>query len=580
MDYNQKPLKIFISYIARHKKLFAIDMTCSVAVAIIDLVFPYVSRNAMNTYLPEKLFRTFFVVMAIMLGAYLLKAALYYVITRIGHQMGVLTESDMREDLFGHIQDLSCSFFDHNRTGVLLSRVTTDLFDVTELAHHGPENIIICTLTILGALVLMFTMNWRLAGVLTIILILGIWFTLSQRIKMKEANIEVKKKTGVIAASIESSISGVRTAKAFANEEVEIEKFEASNAVFRTSKNGYYKTMGLFMSGMEFTTGVMQVVVIMVGGALIMNGKMDYIDLITFSLYVTSFITPLRKLGQFAEIYMAGSAGFSRFLEIMRTEPEIKDAKNATEMGAVDGSIEYDGVGFCYDNGTRVLEDINLMIEKGKCLAIVGPSGGGKTTLCQLLPRFYDVTSGSIKIDGTDIRNVTQHSLRKNIGLLQQDVFIFAGNVRENIRYGRPDASDDEIVEAAKKAEIHEEIMEMPDGYDTYVGERGVMLSGGQKQRISIARVFLKNPGILILDEATSALDTITEMKIQHSLDELAKGRTTLIVAHRLSTIRNADEIAVIDGEKIVEKGTHQELIKKNGEYARLYKTQSLSIQN
>ena len=575
-NYNDNPLKIFISYIAGHKKLFAVDMLCALTVSIIDLVFPYVSRVSMNRLLPEMLFPAFFAVMGIMALAYFLKAVLYYVITVVGHRMGVLVESDMRRDIFTHMQDLSCSFYDKNRTGVLMSRITSDLFEITELAHHGPENVIICSLTIVGSLAVMYTIEWRLALVLTVVLPVCLWFTLSQRIRMKKANIEVKKKTAEIYAAIESSISGIRTAKAFANEQQESDKFDQANELFRSSKVEYYKTMGLFMSGMEFTTGIVHVLVIAVGGLLIMDGKMDYVDLVTFSLYVSTFVTPVRKLAQFSEMYMQGSAGFSRFLEIMRTEPGIKDKPGAKEMGPVRGEIEYKDVSFDYGNGIPVLSHIDLHVNPGECLAVVGPSGGGKTTLCQLLPRFYDVCGGSVSVDGVDVRDVTQSSLRRNIGIIQQDVFMFAGTIRENIRYGRPDATDEEIVQAAVRAEIHNEIMEMPDGYDSYIGERGVMLSGGQKQRLSIARVFLKNPKILILDEATSALDTVTEQRIQASLDQLSQGRTTIIIAHRLSTIKNADVIAVVEGEHIVEMGSHKELVDKDGIYAALCRAQSM----
>lgn len=575
-NYNAKPFSIFMSYIAGHKKLFGIDMLCALLVALIDLIFPYVSRYSMKVMLPNKLYATFFTVMAVMVMAYVLKAGLYYVITVIGHKMGVLVESDMRRDVFTHMQSLSFSYYDHNRTGVLMSRITSDLFEITELAHHGPENIMICTLTIVGALAVMFAMQWQLALVITLALPLCAWFTIKQRIKMKEANIEVKRKTAEIYSAIESSISGIRTAKAFANEDKESDKFDRANEMFRGSKVEYYKSMGLFNSGMEFTTGIVQVVVIAVGGLLIMQNKMNYIDLITFSLYVSTFVSPVRKLTQFAELYMQGTAGFSRFLEVMRTEPTIKDAPDAMELGAVEGKIDYNHVSFNYGNGIPVLSDVDLHIAAGQCLAVVGPSGGGKTTLCQLLPRFYDVCEGSVTVDGIDVRHVTQASLRRNIGVIQQDVFMFAGTIRENIRYGRPDATDEEIVEAAVRAQIHSEIMEMPDGYDSYIGERGVMLSGGQKQRISIARVFLKNPKILILDEATSALDTVTEQRIQASLDELSEGRTTIIIAHRLSTVKNADVIAVVEGEHIVEMGSHSELMAKNGEYAALCRAQQI----
>ena len=576
INYKASPLKIFAQYLARHRGLFALDMGCSVAVALIDLIFPYVSRLSMYRLLPDKLYGAFFSVMALMAAAYVLKAALMYAITVYGHRLGVLTESDMRRDIFEHMQSLSFSYYDHHRTGVLMSHITSDLFDVTELAHHGPENLLICGLTFFGSMIVMLTINWRLALALAVVLGLTLWFTIAQRVRMKKANLEVKCKTGEIYAAIESSISGIRTAKAFANEEKESEKFDAANALFRGAKVEYYRAMAGFMSGMEFSSGIAQVVVIAVGGLLIMGGSMDYVDLITFSLYISVFINPIRRLTQFSEIYMQGMAGFTRFLEVMNTEPAVTDAPDAKELGDVRGEVEYRDVSFAYSNGVPVLEHINLRIEPGRTLALVGPSGGGKTTLVSLLPRFYDVTGGAVLVDGEDVRAVTQASLRRQIGVIQQEVFMFAGTIRENIRYGRPDATDAEIVEAAVRAQIHDEIMQMPDGYDSYIGERGIMLSGGQKQRLSIARVFLKNPRVLILDEATSALDTVTEQRIQASLDELSRGRTGIIIAHRLSTVRNADHIAVVENEHIVEYGTHDELIAKDGVYAKLCAAQKL----
>ena len=575
-DFSKSPLRIFLSYIAGHKKLFIIDMICAVVASVIDLVFPLISRVSMQNLLPKNMFAVFFAVMAVMVLAYFLKAVLYYVITVLGHQMGVLVEADMRRDIFSHMQELSFDFYDKNRTGVLMSRITTDLFDVTELAHHGPEFVLICAITMIGSMIFMFAMEWRLALVLLLTLPVCLVYTFAQRVNMKHANIEVKKKTADINAAIESSISGVRTAKAFANEDQELIKFEEANNKFRNSKIAYYKTMGTYMSGMEFTSGVAPVLVIAAGGLLIMKGRMDYIDLVTFTLYVTAFVNPLRRLTMLAELYMQGLAGFTRFVEIMRTEPQIKDAENAKELENVEGRIDIENVSFHYSNEIPVLENINLTIHEGQSVAVVGPSGGGKTTLCQLLPRFYDVCSGSIKVDGTDIRELTQSSLRRNIGIIQQDVFMFAGTIKDNIRYGRPDASDEEIIEAAKKAEIHDEIMALPQGYDSQVGERGVKLSGGQKQRLSIARVFLKNPKILILDEAASALDTVTEQHIQAALEQLSQGRTTIIIAHRLSTVKDVDNIVVIDDDRIVEQGCHKELVEKNGVYAALCRAQSL----
>lgn len=579
-DYSKHPFLLFFSYFRPHKALFAADMLCAVAVAAIDLVFPYVSKKSMELYLPNHLFKTFFIVMGIIIAAYILRSVFYYIITVFGHKMGVLVEADMREEVFSHMQDLSFSFYDNHRTGVLMSRITTDLFDITELAHHGPENVVISVLTLVGSLSVLMTVNWKLALVLAVVIPIFILFTQRQRANMLKANLEVKKKTAEINAAIESSISGIRTAKAFVNEQTEEDKFKKSNNMFKTAKTDYYKAMGVFHGGMEFTMGIMQVIVIAFGGYLIMRGEMGYIELITFSLYVSTFLSAIRTLAVFMEMFMQGSAGFSRFLEIMRTEPSIKDAPDAVDAGDLRGEIRYDNVSFNYDDGTCVLSDINLTIKAGENFALVGPSGGGKTTMCHLLPRFYDVTEGSITIDGTDIRNYTQDSLRRNIGIIQQDVFIFAGTIRDNIRYGRPDATDEEITRAAVLAEIHKEITEMPDGYDTYVGERGIMLSGGQKQRLSIARVFLKNPPILILDEATSALDSVTEQRIQKSLDTLSEGRTSIIIAHRLSTIRNADRIAVIDDERIIETGTHNELMAKGGRYAALQAAQAVSGTN
>ena len=570
IDYEKSKLSIFAAYIRPHKAAFVLDMMLSLFMALVDLTFPYLTRHSMNTLLPEKKFMVFFVVMGALFISYLLRAWFQYLITIIGHRMGTLVEADMRRDVF-----TSFSFFDKNRTGVLMARVTNDLFEIVELAHHGPENLLTCGATLIGAVIILFTINARLAAVLLVLLPVCIAFAMRQRLKMQEANREVKIKTGEINAAIESGISGIRTSKAFAAEKAEDEKFDRANDAFKKSKVRYYRAMGLFNAGIEATVGVMQVAVVSVGGFLIMRGELSFVDLLTFTLYISVFLTPVRKLVQFMEIYAQGSAGFDRFVELMRTKPEIADAPDAEELKDVKGDIFYDHVSFSYRDGVSVLDDVTLHIKPGETFALAGSSGGGKTTICHLLPRFYDVTEGAVLIDGKDVRKLTQESLHRNIGIIQQDVFLFAGTIMENIRYGRPEATDREVMEAAARAEIHEDIMQMPDGYQSFVGERGVVLSGGQKQRISIARVFLKNPPVLILDEATSALDSVTEQKIQKSLERLSVGKTCLVIAHRLSTIRNADRIAVVEDRRIVEQGSRAELLEKNGAYAALEKAQT-----
>ena len=576
-DYQTRsPLRIFLSYFKPHRRLFALDMTCAFLIALIDLAFPLVSRQAMYTWLPEKQFRVFFIVMAAVVVAYVLRSGLYFVVAYWGHTFGIRVEADIRRDLYHHMQELGFDFYDRNRTGQLMSRLTSDLFELTELAHHGPEDLFISIVTIFGALAVMFAVRWELALVLLVLLPVLLWTAMRRRRQMSDASRAAKQKTGTINAAIESGLSGVRTTKAFANEAEQQQRFDEANEVFKTAKRGFHKEMGRFNAVMEFFTGILPVVVIAVGGWLIMRGRMDYVDLITFSLYVTAFVSPIRKLANFAEMFSNGFAGLHRFVELMGTEPSIQDAPDARELRDIKGDVDVDDVSFAYGEKAEVLHHVTLHIPAGETVALVGPSGGGKSTLCQLLPRFYDVDSGSITVDGYDVRAVTQSSLRRAIGIVQQDVFLFADTIRENIRYGRPDATDAEVEQAARQAEIYDDICAMPDGFDTYVGERGALLSGGQKQRVSIARIFLKNPPILILDEATSALDSVTESKIQGAFDRLAKGRTTLIIAHRLSTIRSASRILVIRDGRIAEEGSHQALLALDGEYARLYHTQNV----
>lgn len=576
---NHGILRIFLNYFKPHRRLFVIDIICALLVAAVDLAFPLVSRWSMNNLLPDNAYGVFFAVMGTMAAAYLIRSLLYFVICYWGHIFGVRVEADIRQDLFRHMQTLGYDYFDHTRTGQLMSRLTSDLFEITELAHHGPEDLVISTLTIIGALVVMFLIEWRLALVVCVVLPILLFVVIIRRRKMSAASKGVKVKTAAINAEIESSLSGIRTAKAFANEDVEYRKFGAANERFKTSKRHFYKEMGIFFSSQEFFMSVLSVSVIAIGGALIMKNRIEMVDLLTFSLYISIFTNPIRKLINFAEMFTSGFAGLNRFLELMRTEPTLRDAPDAVELKNVRGDIRAERVTFAYDGDLDVLDDVSFTVAPGQTVAIVGPSGGGKSTLCRLIPRFYDVTDGSICIDGLDVRKVTQASLHHAIGVVQQDVFLFADTVANNIRYGKPDATMEEIAEAAKRAEIYDDIMQMPDGFDTYVGERGTLLSGGQKQRISIARIFLKNPPILILDEATSALDSVTEAKIQSALDALAVGRTTLIIAHRLSTIRNAERIAVVSGGKIVEEGTHDELMRLHGLYAELRNTQNLGNQ-
>jgi len=575
-DFQKKsPLAIFLSYFKNHKKLFAIDIGCAFGISLIDMSFPLVTRKALYDLLPNQKFRVFFIIMAVVAAFYVLRAGLNYIVTYLGHTFGIRVEADIRRDLFRHMQELSFDFYDQNRTGKLMSRLTSDLFDLTELAHHGPEDLLTSVLTILGALVVMATIRWQLALVVAVMVPIFLAVALSMRKRLMEVSRKTKEKVAYINQEIESSLSGVRTAKAFANEAVEAARFDAANEVFKTAKRGFHKAMAMFSSSVEFFLCSLNVIVIGLGGYYVMQGEMDYRDLVTFNLYIATFVNPVRKISSFSELFASGFAGLNRFVEVMRMEPTIQDKPDAKVLDRVRGEIQVDHVSFAYDGDLDVLHDVSLQVAPGETVAIVGPSGGGKTTLCQLIPRFYDVTTGAIRLDGADLRDITQKSIHENIGIVQQDVFLFADTILENIRYGKPGASMEEVAEAARKAEIYEDIMAMPNGFETYVGERGTLLSGGQKQRVAIARIFLKNPPVLILDEATSALDSVTEAKIQRAFDNLAVGRTTLIIAHRLSTIRNADRIISVADGRITESGSHEQLVNTGGIYSQLYKTQN-----
>jgi len=575
-DYQRlSPLMIFLRYFKNHKFLFAIDILCATGIAAIDLAFPLVTRSALYDLLPNQAYRTFFTIMVVVAASYVLRSLLNFIVAYYGHTFGIRVEADIRQDLFHHMQELSFDFYDQNRTGKLMARLTSDLFELTELAHHGPEDLLTSLLTIIGALVVMVSIRWQLAVIVALTIPVFLVVIMAMRRRMARASAAAKEKTGHINQEIESSLSGVRTAKAFANEAVEGARFDAANEVYKTSKREFHKAMGMFHSSVEFFLCCLNVIVIGFGGYFVMKGSMDYRDLLTFTLYISSFVNPMRKLSNFSELFANGFAGLNRFVEVMRTEPTIADRENAKQLQNVRGEISVNHVSFAYDGDLAVLHDVSLHVTPGETLAIVGPSGGGKSTLCQLIPRFYDVSSGSISIDGLDIRDVTQKSIHENVGIVQQDVFLFADTILENIRYGKPDATMEEVIEAAKKAEIYDDILAMPEGFQTYVGERGTLLSGGQKQRIAIARIFLKNPPILILDEATSALDSVTESKIQRAFDNLAIGRTTLIIAHRLSTIHSADRIISIADGVITECGSHEELLKTDGIYSQLYKTQN-----
>ena len=575
-DFQKKsPLFIFLRYFKNHKGLFAIDILCACLIAGVDLAFPLITRSALYDMLPGKMYKTFFIVMAAVVLCYVVRSLLNFTVTYFGHIFGIRVEADIRRDLFRHMQTLSFDFYDRNRTGMLMARLTSDLHELVELAHHGPEDLLTSFLTIVGALIVMGSVQWQLALIVLLMIPVFLTLVMSMRRRMGRVSAASKEKTGYINQEIEASLSGVRTAKAFANEHAEARRFDNANNLYKIARAEFFKAMGMFHSSMEFFLCSLNVVVIGVGGYYVMKGSMDYRDLVTFCLYITSFVGPMRKLSNFSEMFANGFAGLRRFVDIMKMDPTVQDKPDAPDLENVKGAISVKDVSFAYKGDLDVLRNVSLEVAPGETIAIVGPSGGGKTTLCQLIPRFYDVSSGSIAIDGQDIRDVTQRSIHQSIGIVQQEVFLFADTIFENIRYGKPDATMEEVVEAAKKAEIYEDIMAMPQGFQTYVGERGTLLSGGQKQRVAIARIFLKNPPILILDEATSALDSVTESKIQRAFDALSQGRTTLIIAHRLSTIRAAGRIISIAGGVITECGSHEELIQTGGIYADLYNTQN-----
>jgi ATP-binding cassette subfamily B protein len=577
-DFNRSQAAIFASYYRPHLALFAADMLCALLTAAVDLAFPMMTKYTIDRLLPQGLYRFFLVMIGLMLLVYVLRTGFSYFVTYWGHTLGAYIETDMRRDLFNHLQRLSFSFYDNHRTGHIMSRVTNDLWEVTELAHHGPEDLFISLITLGGSLALIFFIRWEIAVALIILAPLMLAHTLHSRSRMMRVSKAVKEQTGEINATLESSISGARVVKAFTNESYEAAQFQKGNQAFKAAKKTYYRSMANFHCRLEFIMHILNVVVIGLGGFLIMAHKMNLSELITCNLFVNAFLQPIRRLANFVEQYTTGMAGFGRFVELMRIGEDISDRPGVRELELVRGDIAYEDVSFSYNQNVRVLEHINLRIPAGTTVALVGPSGGGKTTICHLLPRFYEIREGRITLDGWDIRDLGLKSLRSRIGIVQQEVFLFAGSIKENIRYGRIGATDEEILQAAKQAEIHEDIMKLPQGYETLVGERGIKLSGGQKQRVSIARVFLKNPPVLILDEATSALDSATELKIQRALEALAQGRTTLIIAHRLSTIRKADAIVVIDDDGIRQQGAHEELLAQEGLYASLYAAQFSSL--
>ncbi len=566
-------LKRFISYYKPHLRLFTLDMLASLVISLTGIIYPIITRRMLNDLIPNREYRLIVIFGIGLLAVYLVRMGLNYFVQYYGHVMGVKMQAQMRSDMFRRLEELPYSFYDSHETGKIMSRMTNDLMDISELAHHGPENLLISGITIITSFCYLISINVPLTLIVFACVPLLVIISLSLRVKMRDAFKKSRESVAEINAALESSISGIRVTKAFTNSEKETEKFEVGNGKFVSSRSAAYKAMGQFHSGTSFVTDIFNVVVLIAGGLFLYNNKISFGDYSTFIVSIGIFVTPVMTLINFMEQYQNGVTGFERFVEIMDAKPE-KDSDGAKDAGKLSGDIALSHVSYSYDGAKEVLRDVSLKINKGETFALVGPSGGGKTTICHLIPHFYDVADGQILLDGKEIHSLTMESIRRNIGIVQQDIYLFNASVRENILYGRLDATDEEVVEAAKRANIHDYILSLPEGYETKIGERGVKLSGGQKQRLSIARVFLKDPSILILDEATSALDNATEILIQKSLDELCKGRTTIVVAHRLSTVRNADRIAVVDEGHIIEEGTHKELLEKGGEYAALYNAQ------